>query len=173
MPNSTDNWEVVSHGGTLRALERRGYIREPGVLYRPNPGKWGRDYCYVDNVDLADVLGQPALNTHTPLSVSMRFTWWMKLQYVSGCFYPFVMQKRRWIPGDHLRCSSGTTGVVLTLQQRYDGDLEQLKTYNGIYGVLGRLGLGHMTLEEAWALNPLTVGSVHPEDLQVVTSDYK
>lgn len=168
MPNSTDEWEVVRHGGTLRALERRGYIREPGEFSRPTPGKWGRDYYYVDPVAPSDVPDQLALNTHTPLSFSMRFTWWMKLQYVSGCFYPFVLKRRRWMPGDHFRCRSGTTGTVCTLQKRYDGDIEQLAAYDDIYGILQRLGIGNMNVEEAWEMNPMTVGSVIPGDLQII-----
>ena len=166
MPNSTGEWEVVRRSSTLRALQRRSLIVEPAGMFRPASSRWGVDYYYVDTDVTMDV---EMLTTHTPKMVKLSGrSWLMKLQYYDGCFFPFVLRKRLWRQGDSFVCRSGVTGLVITLRQRYDDDIEQLRSCNEIYGILRRLELGHLTPEAAWELNPLTVGTVYPEDFQVV-----
>jgi hypothetical protein len=71
--------------------------------------------------------------------------------------------------GDRIICRSGVYGVACSLQHRYEHDIECLRAYDEIYNIMERLELNHMSIEDAWELNPLTVGSVYPADLQAVS----
>lgn len=44
--------------------------------------------------------------------------------------------------------------------------LEDLKAYDRVYGIAYRLGF--TSAEDAWKVNPVIGGSVHPEDCKVV-----
>jgi hypothetical protein len=81
---------------------------------------------------------------------------------------PNSTDKRRPTEGITLTCRSGTKGRTIRLRNRYDNDIEQLRSYNEVYRILHRLGIDHMTPEGAWELNPLTIGTVYPGDLQIV-----
>jgi hypothetical protein len=71
--------------------------------------------------------------------------------------------------GDLLQCPSGLVGVVMRLRDRYDNDIEQLRSNDETYGILERLGKGvYNSVEQAWDINPLTVGTAEPSDFSFV-----
>ena len=48
------------------------------------------------------------------------------------------------------------------LRNVYNGDIEQFRAYDDIYGIAARLG--YSSAEEAWRDNPMVGGSVNPVD---------
>ncbi len=80
--------------------------------------------------------------------------------------------------GDRLMCPSGLVGTVTRLRDRYDNDIEQLRDYNTTHDILQRLGRDvYSSVEQAWDINPLTVGTTNPADFSMVpeypkTSEY-
>lgn len=80
-------------------------------------------------------------------------------------------------PGDLLLMPSGQFGEVMYLRTRYADNIEQFRDYDRCYGVLSRLD-GHpasatrqqiyTSIEQAWDVNPLTVGTTDPTDFSVV-----
>lgn len=70
------------------------------------------------------------------------------------------------LEGDRLKCRSGLIGEVMRLRSRYDGVLETFLDYSDVYSIAGRLG--YPDAQMAWNANPLTVGTVNPEDFEVV-----
>lgn len=70
--------------------------------------------------------------------------------------------------GDEVVCASGLKGRACRLQARYDGDIEQFRSYDDIYAIRRRLGISFLTIEAAWEMNPMTIGTVDPGDLQML-----
>lgn len=52
------------------------------------------------------------------------------------------------------------------LRTEYQNDFEKFELYASTYNLVGRLG--YSTAEEAWADNPIVVGSDDPEDYMVL-----
>ena len=80
------------------------------------------------------------------------------------------------IAGDRLEMPSRLIGTVMALRERYRS-LEELKAYAATYGVLDQLnnypGAGRKaqvftTPEQAWEVNPLTVGTTDVADFSTV-----
>jgi hypothetical protein len=67
----------VKNAHTLRMLERAGKIKEPPAHVRPKNAKWGSGYAYVE------------AEAGTFAFKGRKFT----VQYVSGCFFPFVWEQ--------------------------------------------------------------------------------
>lgn len=70
---------MVSGRAELLDLAVAGYIKEPSELNRPKGVLWGLGYCYVEE------LGSSKF-THRGIQYS--------LNYMDGCFYPFVFAER-------------------------------------------------------------------------------
>lgn len=82
--------------------------------------------------------------------------------------------------GDRLLCPSGQVGTVMRLRDRYDGSIEDFRTYCETYGILNRLDFHpacsernqiYDSVEQAWDVNPLTVGTTDPSDFSCVPQD--
>lgn len=70
--------------------------------------------------------------------------------------------------GERLRCPSGQIGTVMRLRDRY-ASVDELRTYDETYGILERLGKDvYNSAEQAWDIDPLTVGTANPADFSFV-----
>jgi hypothetical protein len=76
-PEKAMQTKQVKNASTLRMLERAGKIKEPPAHVRPKGAKWGGGYSYVDG------------DAGTFAFKGRKFT----VQYVSGCFFPFVWEQ--------------------------------------------------------------------------------
>lgn len=81
------------------------------------------------------------------------------------------------IAGDKLQMPSGQVATVMPLQGRYEGDIGQFRTYDALYGIVGRLdgypasNPRHMvydSVDQACDVNPLTAGTTNPDDFSFV-----
>jgi hypothetical protein len=75
------------------------------------------------------------------------------------------------IAGDRLMMPSGLVAKVMSLHNRYEGDINELRSFDAIYGIVARCCPGCSTVEEAWELNPLTASTVNPGDLSYVPTE--
>ena len=57
------------------------------------------------------------------------------------------------------------------LQDNYDGDIEQFKSYNEVYNIAKRLGFN--SVEEAWEKNPMINVGTDPSELKVIKGEEK
>lgn len=69
--------------------------------------------------------------------------------------------------GDLLQCPSGQVGRVMRLRDRYDGCFNAFKENAETYGLLERLAV-YNDIQQAWDVNPLTVGTTDPADFSTV-----
>lgn len=83
----TEEWPVKQRSLLLR-MQKLGWIAEPPEHVRPKPGRWGKDYHYVDD-EGSNALGG---SWRSGAEVGMP-QYEYRRQYVDGCFFPFVMER--------------------------------------------------------------------------------
>lgn len=83
--NDDHEYEVVRTARELRLLAKLGEITEPPAHVRPRPGRWGRDYHYVNDVD-----GGVCCGVWKKVGRSE-----YRLRYFDGCFFPFLLRRKR------------------------------------------------------------------------------
>ena len=86
---------VIDDGYLLREFERAGYIKEPPEHCRPRSDTWGKGYCYVDSVDGAPKTWERKVDLLFPGTGYEQATNQYSLEYIDGCFFPFVVWRRK------------------------------------------------------------------------------
>jgi len=87
MIKKTEEWTVKQRSLLLK-MQKLGWITEPSEHVRPKPGRWGKDYHYVDDV------GSNALDSSWRSGADVGMPQYeYRSQYFDGCFYPFVIER--------------------------------------------------------------------------------
>jgi len=87
MIKTTEEWPVKQRSLLMR-MEKLGWITEPPEHVRPKPGRWGKDYHYVDDV------GSNALDSGWRSGETLGLPQYEYCRrYFDGCFYPFVIER--------------------------------------------------------------------------------
>ena len=78
------------------------------------------------------------------------------------------LSKTQW---EHIGKTAGwlkTANWMMHVQESYK-NLEELKSYDGIYNIAKRLGFN--SAEELWDANPMITGGVNPSDFRIATQE--